>query len=112
MAYDEALAERVRESLRLRRGITEQKMFGGIAFMLRGHMFVGISKQSLMARVGPENHERAMARAGVREMDFTGKPMRGYVFVGPESLKSRAALKRWVDLCIDFVASLPTKTKK
>ena len=112
MAYDEALAQRVRETLRLRRGITERKMFGGIAFMLRGHMFIGISKQSLMARVGPENHERSMAKVGVREMDFTGRPMRGYVFVGPQGLKSRAALKRWVDLCADFVASLPTKTKK
>src|SRR5215831_2169520 len=112
VAYDEALAQRVRETLRLRRGITERKMFGGIAFMLRGHMFVGISKQSLMARVGPENHDRAMAKAGVREMDFTGKPMRGYVFIGPQGLKSGAALKRWVDLCADFVASLPTKAKK
>jgi TfoX/Sxy family transcriptional regulator of competence genes len=112
MAYDEALAQRVRESLRLRRGITERKMFGGIAFMLRGHMFVGISEQSLMARVGPQNHERAMAKAGVREMDFTGKPMRGYVFVGPQGLRSRGDLKRWVDQCAAFVASLPAKAKK
>jgi len=112
MAYDVSLAQRVREILRLRRGITERKMFGGIAFMLRGHMFVGISKQSLMARVGPQNHDRAMAKAGVREMDFTGKPMRGYVFVGPQGLKSRAALKHWVDLCADFVASLPAKSRK
>ena len=112
MAYDESLAQRVRETLRLRRGVTERKMFGGIAFMLRGHMFVGISGRSLMARVGPQNHERAMAKTGVREMDFTGRPMRGYVFVGPQGLKSRADLKRWVDLCADFVASLPAKAKR
>jgi hypothetical protein len=112
MAYDEALAQRVRETLRLRRGITERKMFGGIAFMLRRHMFVGISEQSLMARVGPQYHERAMAKAGVREMDFTGRPMRGYVFVGPQGLRSRADLKRWVDQCAAFVASLPAKAKK
>ena len=87
-------------------------MFGGVAFMLRGHMFVGISERSLMARVGPQNHEGAMAKVGVRKMDFTGKPMRGYVFIGQQGLQSRADLKRWVDLCADFVATLPAKTSK
>jgi hypothetical protein len=112
MAYDEALAQRVRETLRNRRGITERKMFGGLAFMLRGHMFVGISERSLMARVGPQNYEHALPMADVREMDFTGRPMRGYVFVGPNGLKSPAALKRWVQLCADFVATLPPKAIK
>ena len=112
MAYDEALAQRVRETLRNKRGITERKMFGGVAFMLRGHMFVGISEGSLMARIGPQNYDRALGMAGAREMDFTGKPMRGYVFVGPEGLKSPAALKRWVQLCADFAATLPPKDTK
>jgi hypothetical protein len=62
--------------------------------------------------VGPENYERALAARGVREMDFTGKPMRGYVYVGPEALKSAADLKRWVDLCAEFVAGLPAKPRK
>jgi hypothetical protein len=109
VAYDEALAQRVREVLRNRRGITERKMFGGIAFMLRGHMFVGISGHSLMARVGPQNYEAALARAAVREMDFTGRPLRGYVFVAPQGLKSAAQLRHWVTLCADFVATLPPK---
>ena len=112
MAYDEALANRVRETLRDRHGITEKKMFGGIAFMLQGHMFVGISDGSLMARVGPVNYERALTMDNVREMDFTGKPMRGYIFVGPDGLKSRVALKRWVRLCADFVSTLPQKRAK
>jgi TfoX/Sxy family transcriptional regulator of competence genes len=112
MAYDEGLAQRVRETLRGKRGVTERKMFGGIAFMLRGHMFVGISEGSLMARVGPQNYERALAMDGTREMDFTGKPMRGYVFVGPQSLKSATDLSRWVELCADFVATLPAKARK
>src|SRR3990170_7332108 len=94
MAYDEALAQRVREILRNKRGISERRMFGGIAFMLRGHMFVGISESSLMARVGPQNYERTLAMDGAREMDCTGKPIRGYVFVGPQSLKSSSDLKR------------------
>lgn len=111
MAYDEALAQRVRETLRGKRGVTERKMFGGIAFMLRGHMCVGISEGSLMARVGPRNYERALAMDGVREMDFTGKPMRGYVFVGPKSLRSAADLRRWVELCADFAATLPARAR-
>lgn len=109
MAYDEALAQRIRQTLRGKRGVTERKMFGGIAFMLRGHMFVGVLEGSLMARVGPKNYERALAMDGAREMDFTGKPMRGYVFVGPRGLKPAAALRRWVELCADFVATLPAK---
>lgn len=112
MAYDEALAERVRRTLRNKRGVTERKMFGGLAFMLRGHMFVGILDRSLMARVGPQNYERALAMKGVREMDFTGKPMRGYVYVAPQSLGSAAGLRRWVELCADFAASLPAKRGK
>jgi TfoX/Sxy family transcriptional regulator of competence genes len=112
MAYDEALAQRVRAAVRGRRGITERKMFGGIAFLSRGHMFVGILEGTLMARVGPEHYQRALAARGVREMDFTGKPMRGYVYVGPEALKSAGDLARWVDLCADFVAGLPAKRRK
>jgi TfoX N-terminal domain len=84
-------------------------MFGGVAFMLRGHMFVGVSDRSLMARVGPDNYERALAMVGARKMDFTGRPMRGYVFVGPKGLESAADLKRWVTLCAEFVATLPAK---
>ena len=109
MAYSETLAERIRKALRARRGVTKRKMFGGIAFMLRGHMFVGILDDSLMARVGPQNYDDALSRDGVRKMDFTGKPMRGYVFVGPEALRTEAQLKRWVDLCAGFVSTLPPK---
>ena len=111
MAYDKGLAQRVRQTLRGKRGITERKMFGGIAFMLRGHMFVGISDRSLMARVGPQNYERALAMDGAREMDFTGKPMRGYVFVGPRGIESARDLRRWVDLCAGFVATLAKARK-
>jgi len=112
MAYDEALARRVREVIADRRGVIERKMFGGLAFMLRGNMFVGILERSLMARVGPENYERALTSPGARPMDFTGRPMRGYVFVDAEGLKAPADLKRWVGLCADFAATLPAKTKK
>lgn len=112
MAYSEALADRIRKALRAKRGVIERKMFGGIAFLLRGHMVVGILDDSLMARVGPENYEKALAKSGVREMNFTGKPMRGYVFVGPEALRNGAQLKRWLDLCAEFVKTLPAKSSR
>jgi TfoX/Sxy family transcriptional regulator of competence genes len=112
MAYDEALAQRVRGVMAGKHGVTERKMFGGLAFMLRGNMFVGILERSLMARVGPENYPRALASPGARQMDFTGRPMRGYIFVDAEGVKSTAQLKRWVTLCADFAATLPAKMKQ
>ena len=112
MAYDEALAQRIREALRGKPGISEKKMFGGIAFLLRGHMFVGIADDSLMARVGPSEYERALTMKHVREMDFTGKPMRGYVFVGSQGLKDEEALTSWLQKCATFVSTLPPKAPK
>ena len=109
MAYDESLARRIRASLHDTKGITERNMFGGVAFMFQGHMVLGVSGNELMARVGPENYDRSLAMKGAREMDFTGKPMRGYVFVSPQALESTADLKRWVKLCAGFVATLPPK---
>lgn len=109
MAFDEGLAERIRESLHGRRGVTERKMFGGLAFLLKGHMFVGILGDTLMARVGPDSYAEALAQKHVREMDFTGKPMKGYVFVAPEGFESDAALEGWVSRCAKFVETLPPK---
>ncbi len=112
MAYDEGLAARIRGVLGGRRGITERKMFGGLAFMVRGHMFVGVNEGTLMARVGPADYERALKAPGARVMDFTGKPLRGYVYVDSVALKSPTALARWVEQCAEFAASLPPKPKK
>jgi TfoX/Sxy family transcriptional regulator of competence genes len=109
MAFDEGLAERVREVLRGRDGISERRMFGGLAFMARGHMAVGILGDALMARVGPARYAEALREAGAREMDFTGKPMKGYVFVAPEGIGEDSALEHWVSRCLEFVGSLPPK---
>ena len=96
MAYDEGLAERIRDALRGRRGVSERKMFGGVAFMLNGHMTVGIVSETLMARVGPARHADALALPHVRPMDFTGKPMKGYVYVDPPGIEDDAALDNWI----------------
>lgn len=109
MAFDEGLAERVRELLRGRRDFSERKMFGGLAFMSRGHMFAGILGDTLMARVGPDQYAEALRQPGARQMDFTGKPMKGYVYVAPEVIEEDTALQRWIEQCLKFVASLPPK---
>lgn len=110
MAYDAGMAERIRDVLGERPGLTEKKMFGGLAFMLHGHMFIGLAGEKLMARVGPEDYPRALKMKHVREMDFTGRPMKGYVFIGDKGVEKDADLEYWVNQCVGFVATLPMKT--
>ena len=109
MAFDQGLAERLRDILGERPDVTEKKMFGGLAFMLNGHMAIGVAGDRLMARIGPEAYQEALRRPHVKEMDFTGKPMKGYVFVSPEGIESDAALEAWTGMCMQFVGSLPPK---
>lgn len=112
MAYDEGLAQRLREVMAdavPQGALGEKRMFGGLAFMSHGHMAVGIVGVALMARVGPEAYPEALARPHVRPMDFTGRPMNGYVFVDPPGIESDAELAGWVRRCLDFVATLPPK---
>jgi hypothetical protein len=112
MSYDEGLAERLREALASQQDVSEKKMFGGLAFMSRGYMFIGITGAILMARVGPEGYQQALSRRHVRVMDFTGKPMKGYVFVDPPGFESDQDLSEWVDRCHRFVQSIPSKKPK
>jgi TfoX/Sxy family transcriptional regulator of competence genes len=109
MAYDEALADRIRGALAARAEVTERKMFGGIAFMVGGNMAVGVTNEDLMVRLAPDEAQRALAEDGVREMDFTGKPLKGFVYVGPERLTTDDELAGWVDAGADHAASLPRK---
>ena len=109
MPYNEKLAERVREILKRRRVVTEKKMFGGLAFMLNGNMCCGVEKENLMVRVGPERYEAALAKPHARPMDFTGRPLTGFVYVGPGAYRTEKSLTRWINLGLSFVASLPKK---
>jgi hypothetical protein len=109
MAFDEVLATRLRDEFVGESAIEEKKMFGGIAFMRRGHMCVGVVNDDLLARVGPEAHGKAVVRDGARVMDFTGKKMKGFIFVSPESLVEDGALSGWVDLCRVFNDSMPSR---
>jgi TfoX/Sxy family transcriptional regulator of competence genes len=109
MAYDEELAERVRELLAARSEVGERKMFGGIAFMVSGNMACGVLKEDLIVRLGDEEGEKAIAEDGVRPFDFTGKPMKGIVYVSPERISDDGGLAEWVEAGADYAASLPPK---
>jgi TfoX/Sxy family transcriptional regulator of competence genes len=109
MAFDEKLVARVRESLGVKRGITEKKMFGGIAFLLNGKMFCGVRKDELMVRVGPEKHNKAVSHKHVLIMNHVGKPVMGFVFVDSSGLKSKKNLEKWLEM---GKAHVPTLAKK
>jgi TfoX/Sxy family transcriptional regulator of competence genes len=111
MAYDEHLADRVRDLLPPGDVVTERKMFGGLAFMLGGHMVVGVVKDTLMARLGPDLADRALDEPHVRPMDFTGRPMKGMVFIDSPGLAGEA-LARWVSAASEYARSLPPKPPK
>jgi len=110
MSFDPSLAQRVRVALGARSGVTERKM--SLAFLVDGKMFMGIRNSSLMARVGPERHKDALAMPYVRVMDFTGKPMKGYVYIDPPAIADDSQLKAWVSWCVQYVSGLPAKGTK
>ena len=109
MAYDELLADRVREVLAPHAGTSERKMFGGIAFMFHGNMAVGILGDELMVRVDKDHYDDTLTEPHVGVMDFTGRPMRGFVVVAAEGIAEDADLTAWVDRGLDLAGSLPPK---
>ena len=109
MAYDEGLAQRIRERLGTEPGIGEKRMFGGIAFLVHGNMAVGVSGDDLMVRVGPDATDAALARPGTRIFDMTGRPMRGWILVAGDALAEDEVLEAWLDEGSAFAASLPPK---
>ena len=109
MAYSASLALRIRGLVARRRGITEKKMFGGVGFLLHDNMLVGVWKNSLIARLGPEQYEKALQEPHVVEFDITGKPMKGWVMVEPDGIENDEQLHRWIDLAWTFVENLPAK---
>jgi len=112
MAYNETLADRIRAMVGDGPGLSERKMFGGVAFMLNGNMFCGITRDDLMARVGPDRFEPALASPGARLMDFTGRPSKGMVYVGPEGYATDEQLRGWVDRTLEYARGLPAKKAK
>ena len=109
MAFDESLAGRIRGFFARRKGVQEKRMFGGVGFLLNGHVCVGVWKDSLVARLGPEQGEEAMREPHVKAFDITGKAMTGWVLVGPQGVAGDDQLRDWVRLSVEFVGELAAK---
>jgi len=109
MPYNEKLAERIRTITKSKHNITERKMFGGLCFMLSGNMCCGVQQESLMVRVGPEQYQQCLAEPHAREMDFTGRPLKGMLYITAEGIRDDQALLDWLGLSVQYVASLPPK---
>ena len=109
MAYEEAVAKRVRRALGKNPEVVEKKMFGGVAFMVRGNMCCGVIGDRLMLRVGPDGYEASLSRPHAKPMDFTGRPMKGLVYVEPAGFASPRDLKDWIERAMEFSLSLPAK---
>jgi TfoX/Sxy family transcriptional regulator of competence genes len=109
MAFDEGLAQRLREQLAGTGGVAEKHMFGGIAFLVDGNMCVGVIGDELIARVGPDGTRAALERPGSRLFDFSGRPMQGWITVEPGGLDADEALAGWVEQALGFVRTLPPK---
>lgn len=112
MSYNEKLSSRIRKSLADFQNVEEKMMFGGVCFMLNGKMCVGVTKDKMMCRIGPEVYQVALENKGCREMDFTGKAMKGYVFVSYEGMKTKKDFDYWINLCIEFNSKAKASKKK
>ena len=113
MAYDEFLADRIRSVLQSKKiAFEEKKMMGGLCYMVEDKMCVGVVKDNLMARIDPEVYDEALSKTGCKEMDFTGRPMKGFVFVEPLGIDVEEDLDYWVQLCLDFNPKAKSSKKK
>jgi hypothetical protein len=112
MAYDERLANRIREILVDQPVIEEKQMMGGLAFMVNNKMCVGVIKEDMMARIDPDIFEEAIEKHGCRPMDFTGKLMKGWVFISPEGIDNVKDLEYWIDLALDFNKNAKVSKKR
>ena len=109
MAFDESLAARIRDVLARKRGVEEKKMFGGVGFLLNGNLLVGVWKESLIVRLGPEEGDEALKEPHVSEFNITGRSMKGWVLVAPQGVKDDDQLKGWIERAVKFVGKLPAK---
>ena len=109
MAYDESVAQRIRDAVARQEGVSERKMFGGLCFMVNGNMFAGVMGNELMLRVGAERFDEALAQPFARPMDFTNRPMVGMVYVAPGGFESKDALSGWLGRALDFAGAMPAK---
>ncbi len=111
MPYDEELAGRIRKSIARKGPIDEMKAFGGLSFMLDGKMCVGVQKNRLMVRIDPDKHDTLIKRQGAGPMDFTGRPMRGFLFIDAKGVPDAGSLNFWVNESVEYVRTVPAKKR-
>jgi TfoX/Sxy family transcriptional regulator of competence genes len=111
MSYNEQLADRIRKALAKNSDVTEKKMFGGLAFMVKDKMCVGVDKDDLMLRCAPEMTDELLSKKGVRIFDLTGKPMKGWLLVSSDGYKTDKQLDGWIERSLDFASSLSDRNK-
>jgi TfoX/Sxy family transcriptional regulator of competence genes len=109
MAYDELLAQRIRESVAQIPGFSEKKMFGGVGYMLKGNMACGVNGSDLIVRVGPDQYEEVLALPVTKPFDMTGRPMKGWITVSDRDLLDDSDLEHWVRRGVEFALTLPPK---
>jgi len=112
MAFSETISDRIREALASQKDVEEKYMFGGVCYMVNGKMCVGVVGDEMMCRIHPGQEEAALSRNGCRPMDFTGRPMKGYVYVSEAGMKRKADFEYWINLCLDYNAIAKASKKK
>lgn len=112
MAYNEKLSDRIREAMAHMPKVEEKQMFGGVCYMLNGKMCVGVVKNEMMCRIDPEIYEDVLKKKGCREMDFAGRPMKGYVYISEEGMRSKKDFEYWIGLCVEFNKKAKSSKKK
>lgn len=112
MAFNEKLSNRIREAVADIPKVEEKYMFGGVCYMVNGKMCIGVVKDEMMCRIDPAVYEEALEKPGCREMVFTGRPMKGYVFVSEEGIKTKKAFDYWIKLCLEFNSKAKAAKKK
>ena len=112
MAYNEKLSDRIREAMAPLKKVEEKYMFGGVCYMLNGKMCVGVVKDEMMCRIDPDLYEESLQKRGCREMDFAGRPMKGYVYISEEGMKTKKEFDRWIGLCVEFNSKAKASKKK
>jgi TfoX/Sxy family transcriptional regulator of competence genes len=112
MAYNEKLSDRIREALVDVADVEEKRMFGGVCYMIDGKMCIGVVKDEMMCRIGPDVYDQALGKRGCREMDFAGKPMDGYVYVNDEGMQTNEQFGYWINLCLAYNPKAKSSKKK
>ena len=112
MSYNEKIADRIREAIVDQPNVEEKQMFGGVCFMVNDKMCIGVIKEDMMCRIGPDAEEVALEKIGCRPMDFTSRPMKGYVYVSDEGMRTKKAFEYWIDLCLKFNLEAKVAKKK